>query len=460
MAAILAVVVHCLRQPSDLRMDLRERGGQFVNWEQRVHCRPASFVHVRSVEDIVEIVKAAAESGKKVRAVGAGHSWNDGACTDGTMISLDLMDKVLEIDKARGTVTVQGGIRFLVLQDALAEAGLSFPVLPSVPHQSAAGLIQTATHGNGAKHPCLSSLVVAVTVVTGTGQIVRVSESENRELLPAFRCALGALGIFVEITFAGLEPLFALTKVERPLSLDEALLALPGLLDSQPYFKLWYFPGTGRVQLSEFLRTAGETPTTDGVGTWISEVLVQQHIANLCLHAVSWARGALRKRLLSLVFGLGFKTGRRVNRSDKLFNIPVLIRHSENEFCYPVAQAEAAIRATVAIAEAQAPAVNFPIEIRFVAADNTWMSNNFERAGCHITCMAYNMQTDEFFTLVENEVCRSFDARPHWGKTTMTYGPDDYAQLYPRHGDFVALRNKCDPRRVFANAYTERILGQ
>ena len=48
--------------------------------------------------------------------------------------------------------------------------------------------------------------------------------------------------------------------------------------------------------------------------------------------------------------------------------------------------------------------------------------------------------------------------RPHWGK--MHYrDAESLAQAYPRFADFVAVRDKLDPGRTFANPYTERVLG-
>ena len=36
---------------------------------------------------------------------------------------------------------------------------------------------------------------------------------------------------------------------------------------------------------------------------------------------------------------------------------------------------------------------------------------------------------------------------------------EQLADLYPRHGDFVALRDRLDPERVLTNDYLDRVLG-
>jgi L-gulono-1,4-lactone dehydrogenase len=52
----------------------------------------------------------------------------------------------------------------------------------------------------------------------------------------------------------------------------------------------------------------------------------------------------------------------------------------------------------------------------------------------------------------------SFDGRPHWGKMHFRDAAS-LAASYPRFSDFVAVRDRLDPNRVFGNAYLERVLG-
>ena len=54
-------------------------------------------------------------------------------------------------------------------------------------------------------------------------------------------------------------------------------------------------------------------------------------------------------------------------------------------------------------------------------------------------------------------ILREHGGRPHWGKVH-TLGAADLAPLYPRFEEFLALRDRLDPDRVFANDYLERVL--
>ena len=89
-----------------------------------------------------------------VRVAGAGHSFSAGAVTDGTLLSLDALDRVLDAD---GTlVRVEAGIRLKALSRELHVRGLAMPNLGDIDAQSLAGALATGTHGTGTRLPNLS----------------------------------------------------------------------------------------------------------------------------------------------------------------------------------------------------------------------------------------------------------------------------------------------------------------
>jgi L-gulono-1,4-lactone dehydrogenase len=55
-------------------------------------------------------------------------------------------------------------------------------------------------------------------------------------------------------------------------------------------------------------------------------------------------------------------------------------------------------------------------------------------------------------------ILREAGRRPHRGKVH-TRTAADLAPAYERFGDFLALRDRLDPDRVFANEHLRRILG-
>jgi FAD/FMN-containing dehydrogenase len=69
--------------------------------------------------------------------------------TDGSLINLDKLDRIVSIDVERQRVTVQTGIRLKELNRILSKHGLGMRNLGSIGEQSIVGTISTATHGTG-----------------------------------------------------------------------------------------------------------------------------------------------------------------------------------------------------------------------------------------------------------------------------------------------------------------------
>src|SRR3982751_5226111 len=72
---------------------------EWVNWSGSQRADPARFVMPRSR---AELPRAIVEGPPPVRVAGAGHSFSAGVITEGTLISLDHLNRVLDADAATG----------------------------------------------------------------------------------------------------------------------------------------------------------------------------------------------------------------------------------------------------------------------------------------------------------------------------------------------------------------------
>src|SRR5918997_2477675 len=116
--------------------------------------------------------KGAASEGQRVKAYGAGHSFTGGALTDGLHLSLDGMQRVLDVDRATGRVTVEAGITLARLSEALSVEGLALENLGDIAYQSVAGAVSTSTHGTGVRLGTLSTQLRCLRLVTGDGSVL------------------------------------------------------------------------------------------------------------------------------------------------------------------------------------------------------------------------------------------------------------------------------------------------
>src|SRR3954471_3133328 len=87
---------------------------EWVNWSGSQRAAPKQFARPASRRELAEVVAGAPGP---IRVAGAGHSFSAGVVTDGTLLSLDALDRVLDVD---GTlVRVEAGIRLRALSREL-----------------------------------------------------------------------------------------------------------------------------------------------------------------------------------------------------------------------------------------------------------------------------------------------------------------------------------------------------
>jgi FAD/FMN-containing dehydrogenase len=144
--------------------------------------------------------------------------------------------------------------------------------------------------------------------------------------------------------------------------------------------------------------------------------------------------------------------------SHDVFCTPRRVRFVEMEYGLPRENVREAFEALRRVIAGLPFKVIFPVEVRFTAGDDIWMSHGYGRDSAYIAIHQYvGAPYEDYFRRFEAEA-EALGGRPHWGK--MHYrDAASLAEVYPRFGDFVALRDKLDPGRLFANDYTDQVLG-
>jgi FAD/FMN-containing dehydrogenase len=142
----------------------------------------------------------------------------------------------------------------------------------------------------------------------------------------------------------------------------------------------------------------------------------------------------------------------------RVFTSPRRVVFREMEYAVPREVGLEALREVRALIDRSDWLISFPVELRFVPADDVPLSTAYGRDSLYLAFHT-NPQTDhtDYFARVE-EVLRGYDGRPHWGKLHQRTA-DDLAPAYPRWQEFLAMRDRLDPDRIFVNPYTERVLG-
>ena len=428
---------------------------KWSNWGRSATSHPARIAYPRSTTDVAEVVQQAATEGLTVKAVGAGHSFTSIAATDGVLMHLDHLSAIRSHDPATGRVRVQAGISLHQLNPRLTALGLALPNLGDVDPQSVAGAISTGTHGTGANLQGIAAAVVAVQLVLANGDIVEIDE--QHPWFQAARVSLGALGIITEVTLQCV-PAFLLHAREEPMGLPQVLDRLDELVDDNDHFEFYWFPHTEKALVKRNNRVSAGTER-DPLGRvrgWVDD----QFLSNTAFEGIN--RVAVRRPQwiprINAISGSAISAREYTDHSYNVFVSPRTVRFRESEFAMP--------RAALpdVIAELQAwfgdghENISFPIEVRFTASDDAWLSTGHDRANCYVAVHQYWRTDYEAYFAAAQDIFTAHEGRPHWGKIH-TLDASHFSAAYPRFDDFVAIRNEIDPERTFTNTYLDRVLG-
>jgi len=142
----------------------------------------------------------------------------------------------------------------------------------------------------------------------------------------------------------------------------------------------------------------------------------------------------------------------------RVFTSPRRVRFKEQEYALPRAALAGVLGEIRAEFDRRDWRISFPIEVRVAPSDDLWLSTAYGRDSAYIAIHVYHASPHhEYFRAVE-DLMVAVGGRPHWGKMH-TRDAGYLSGIYPRFGDFVALRDRMDPERRFGNAYLEQVLG-
>src|SRR5699024_9765563 len=119
-------------------------------------------------------------------------------------------------------VTVWGGTYLKELGELLYAQGYALENLGDINAQSIAGAISTGTHGTGQDFGNIPTQVVGLTHMNATGELIYISNTENKHLLQASQISLGMLGIIVKVELKVM-PTYTLIAHSYRLSLDDCI---------------------------------------------------------------------------------------------------------------------------------------------------------------------------------------------------------------------------------------------
>ncbi len=464
-----------------------------TNFGGNIRFRPQHFYAPTSEREVLDILDRHANA--KIRVVGSLHSWSPAVVTDDTLVDMRHFRSVQLQRSADGSLwaTVGGGCRIKHVLRKLRLHRVTMPSIGLITAQTIAGAISTATHGSG-KHSLSHYVdelrVAAYDPATGAARVVVLSDGDERR---AGRCALGCMGIILSVRFRCI-PLYDVAEtIVACTTLDEVLEG-EGRFPLQQFYlipHLWSYLVQRRLVPREPQRTR---PVFLGLyrAWWLLGIDIGLHLVIKLLVTGLGSPGATRWFYRHILTRLVVKNATVVDRSERMLVMAHdLFQHLEIELFVPARNIRRAAQFVRSVIEVFAGTMSvstgeilsdlagigmveelrhhhgsythhYPITFRRVLVDDALiaMSAGTDEPWYALSFITFAQPHDRFLvlaTFLARAMARLFQARLHWGKVF----PLDGAEIegsYPRLATFRTICRQFDPKGVFRNTFTDRVL--
>jgi FAD-linked oxidoreductase len=419
------------------------------NWAGNQGCRPTLRSAPESEAELADLLR---QGSGPIRPVGAGHSFSPLVPSDGTLVACDLIHGVVRAEPSRFEAEVFAGTRLHELGPLLEARGQAMPNLPDIDYQALGGAVATSTHGTGRDFGSLSSYVNALALVGPHGDVIECDRERNAELFYAARCSLGALGVVSRITLQN-QAAFHLTEVTTFEPLGDVLEDIADRRARHRHFEFHAFPHTEIAMVVETDEGRHESsPPMEFEGDPLQ--------ALRDIYDLVGGFPLLGSRLYESQVSALAETPPSVRSgiSHQILTHQRITRFREMEYTVPAEVGPDCLREILETIRAQAIPVVFPIEYRYIRADDVWLSMFHEQDGCSISIHQFaDLDYRPYFDVIE-PIFWKHGGRPHWGKVH-SLTADELQTLYPRWKDFLAVREGMDPTGRMLNPHLASVFG-
>ncbi|WRT67989.1 uncharacterized protein IL334_004964 [Kwoniella shivajii] len=434
----------------------------FSNWAKTFKCQPQRVFAPTTAIQCRQILELARREGARVHPVGVGHSPSDLACTNGWLVRMEGLKGVAKINHEKQSATFLAGTTLHQVHSTLASSSppLALINIGSISDQTIGGLISTASHGSGVEFPVLSQHVRSLTLVLPLpgAPVVKVSPTEDPDLFKASLCGLGATGLMLEVEIE-VEEAFRLKETKHSETIDYVLDNLDHIKTSAEHVRVWWYPDGKGMVIGKANRTYQPAQPTSSL---LAHIL-SFHLTQFFLF-VSRIFPSFTPYVGRWAWWLSKEDSEVVDDGYKILNFDCLFPQYALEWAIDSSLAKTCLEEmrvwlNQEAADPNGLRVHFPIEIRWTAKDDIWLSPSYGRETCWIGVVTYRPYGlavpyrkfhEKFASLLA-----SHGGRPHWAKQH-TLRPKDLEAVYPKFNDFKDVLHRVDPNGIMRSENVRR----
>jgi len=437
----------------------RER---WSNWVGDRNC-VCDVIMPSTPEDLCREVASRAGAGR-IRAAGNSYSWAPLIPNPGTIVRMERLDKLIELDKEKKTVEIEVGMSVEDLTAICARAGLALISPTLFPYPQIGGALATGSHGTGFGVSTLADSVIEMKIVKRDGSIETVDDTSAD--FAAAKVALGSLGIIYSVKLQLVEDYRIFTdKVLVPV--EAVLDGFEDLLTTAQYLEMFWFP----FQKQFWVYLMDETDSSPDAKTWFGDLRqrvstwVQDTGGNVLTPWIARYLPRLTPFLNKMAIRMSDQVGPTISCASEAFHFQKAYpKNWDMSYSVPAEYTRRAWSEAIGLVEEFGNQglypVNLALHCRFTAASTTWLAADHGRETCFIEVATAKgtPHWHEFYRQMEDRWFAIPGSRPHWAKVYDT--ARQIKGRYERMDDFLAVREKWDPDRVFLNDFLENEIFQ
>jgi FAD/FMN-containing dehydrogenase len=420
------------------------------NYDGGITASPAQLVSPGTVAEIQSILRDVGRYPGPVRAMGSYHSLTPCVSSDGTIIDMSGINRIVAIDPESMTFTAEAGLQFIDASRALRAKNLQFLTNIEIGNMTlgAAACCHTKDGLDGGEFGQVGSYVTGIKWVTPGGELAQASEASDPALMYLMRSSYGLCGVIYEVTFR-IKPVEAIqfSYLPRPIK-DLTEAEVDRIIDASKGLVCWTIGSKAHFQTRKHVDRVGPfaslfaagrrtlwNHTEAGVGRFIDSRIPSKPLRDASLDA--WF--AATKLLMSTLHLVGGATLYNPDKTIDYSRTPPSAKYAFTFWAFPRSQWLGALREYLEFSEKHFQKYDFRC--------NMALGSYFIRKDDH-AILSYSHDGDVFSI----DPIHAYTDGPAWDRFLKEF--NEFA--YKRHGIPLLNQSPFVERRHVEAAYGAR----